>query len=261
LPLAARPRFGTPPAPIGRLAGRVLDLLLPPRCLGCGEPVDRQGGLCAGCWARLRFLHPPWCDRCGWPLPQDGPGPQLCPACLDRPPPWERGRAALAYDEASRGLVLRFKHAGRSEGAVTFARWLATAGGELLAEADLLVPVPLHRWRLLHRGYNQAALLARHLARLSGVPWSPAALRRRRATASQQGLGAAARRANVTSTAFAVPAGRRAAIAGRRVVLIDDVLTTGATLGACARVLQEAGCTRVDVLVLARVVKPRQVPI
>lgn len=180
---------------------------------------------------------------------------------MEHPPPWDRGRAALAYDEASRGLVLRFKHAERIEGAATFARWMAAAGRELLDGAELIVPVPLHRWRLLRRGYNQSALLADHLGRLSGVPWSASILHRRRATASQQGLGAAARRANVTAAAFAVPERRRAAIAGRRVVLVDDVFTTGSTLSACARVLREAGCARVDVLVLARVVKPALLPI
>ncbi len=244
-----------------RLAERALDLLLPPRCPGCGEAIDRQGGLCAACWSPLRFLHPPWCERCGWPFPYEAPGPQLCPACHARPPPWDRGRAALAYDEASRGLVLRFKYAERCEGAALFARWMASAGADLLADAELLVPVPLHRWRLLWRGYNQAGLLAKHLSRLVGIPWSPALLRRKRSTRSQQGLGAAARKANVTAAAFAVPAAARRALAGRRVVLVDDVLTTGATLGACTRVLREAGCARVDVLVLARVVKPTLLPI
>jgi ComF family protein len=246
---------------LGRLAVRALDFVLPPRCLGCGEPVDRQGELCAACWAPLRFLHEPWCARCGWPLPHDAPGPQACAACLERPPPWERGRAALAYDEASRGLVLRFKHAERIEAAATFARWMAAAGQDLLADAELILPVPLHRWRLLRRGYNQSGLLASGLARLAGRPWSPAALVRSRATASQQGLGAAGRRANVTAAAFRVPDRCRPTIAGRRVLLVDDVLTTGSTLGACARVLRAAGAASVDVLVLARVVKAPSLPI
>lgn len=261
MPFATRLRLPSLKPPIGRLAAGALDLLLPPRCLGCGAPVERQGGLCADCWAPLRFLQPPCCDRCAWPLQQGGPGAELCPVCVAKPPPWDRCRAALAYDEASRGLVLRFKHAERIEAAATFARWLAAAGRDLVADAELILPVPLHRWRLLRRGYNQSALLARHLARLCGVPWSPALLRRRRATPSQQGLGAAARRANITAEVFAVPARRRPALVGRRVLLVDDVLTTGATLGACSRVLRAAGCARVDVLVLARVVKPAALPI
>lgn len=251
-------RIGTAMAELGR---RALDLVLPPRCLACGGPVGRQGELCAACWAPLRFLHEPWCARCGWPLPHDGFGPQSCGSCMERPPPWDRGRAALVYDEASRGMILRFKHAERIEAAATFAGWMARAGRELLLDAELIVPVPLHRWRLLRRGYNQAGLLARALARRTAVPWAPNALRRTRATASQQGLGAAARRANVTSAAFLVPPRARPRIEGRRVVLVDDVLTTGATLGACARVLRGAGAARVDVLVLARVVKPAVVPI
>lgn len=246
---------------LGRAAVRALDFVLPPRCLGCGEPVGRQGELCAACWAPLRFLHEPWCARCGWPLPHDGPGAQVCAACHERPPPWDRGRAALAYDEASRGLVLRFKHAERIEAAATFARWMAAAGKDLLADAELILPVPLHRWRLLRRGYNQSGLLAARLARLTGRPWSPSVLLRSRATASQQGLGAAGRRANVTATAFRVPERCRPSIAGRRLLLVDDVLTTGATLGACARVLRAAGAASVDVLVLARVVKAASLPI
>lgn len=246
---------------LDRLAARALDFVLPPRCLGCGETVDRQGELCATCWAPLRFLHEPWCARCGWPLPHDGPGPQLCAACHERPPPWDRGRAALAYDEASRGLVLRFKHAERIEGAATFARWMAAAGKDLLVDAELILPVPLHRWRLLRRGYNQSGLLAAELARLTGRPWSPSLLFRSRATASQQGLGAADRRANVTAAAFRVPDRRKPVVAGRRLLLIDDVLTTGSTLGACTRVLRAAGAASVDVLVLARVVRASSLPI
>ncbi|MDW8126039.1 MAG: ComF family protein [Geminicoccaceae bacterium] len=241
---------------LARVAVRVLDAVLPPLCLSCRAPVGRQGELCAACWSGLHFLHPPWCARCGRPLPHEGPDAPLCAGCAARPPPWRCGRAALAYDEASRGMILRFKHADRIEAAPTFASWMAAAGAELLAEAELLVPVPVHRWRLLARGYNQAALLAKHLARLSGVPWSPDVLLRRRATRSQQGLSATARRANVTAAAFTVPARLRHRLEGRGLLLVDDVQTTGATLGACTRVLAAAGAARVDVLVLARVVKP-----
>ncbi|WP_207483595.1 ComF family protein [Arenibaculum pallidiluteum] len=236
-------------------ARRVLDLLLPPRCLGCGVRVHAQGTLCAACWAGLSFLAPPWCACCGLPFTVDpGSGDALCGACLAEPPAFARARAALAYDDASRGLVLGFKHADRTHAAPAFGAWMARAGAGVLDGADLLVPVPLHRWRLFRRRYNQAALLARALARLTGVPAAPDLLARRRATPSQGTLGREARRRNVAG-AVAVRRGRADAVKGRRIVLVDDVLTTGATLSECARVLLRAGAAQVDALALARVVR------
>jgi ComF family protein len=241
----------------GRLA---LDLLLPPRCLSCGAQVDAQGTLCAPCWGRLSFLGPPWCARCGRPFelppgggPAEGEGEgACCAACLADPPAFGRARAALAYDDESRGLVLAFKHADRTRSAPAFGAWMARAGAEVLAGADLLVPVPLHRWRLFARRYNQSALLALAVGRAAGVPVSADLLARRRPTRTQGGLTRAGRTRNVAG-AFAVRPRRLDLVRGRRVVLVDDVLTTGATVEECARALLRAGAAAVDVLALARV--------
>lgn len=238
-----------------RIALAGLDLLLPPRCIGCATTVPRQGELCATCWSALRFLQPPWCRICGRPLPHAAAGAPICGACARAEPAFDRGRAALAYDEASRGLILAFKHGGRLGGVPVFVGWMATAGRELLEETDVIAPVPLHRWRLLRRGFNQSALLAAGLARRAGRPWCPDLLVRARATASQQGLSARARQENVTASAFRVPGRHAPRIDGAKVLLVDDVLTTGATLGACAAVLRRHGVVRVDALTLARVVR------
>lgn len=236
---------------IGRLA---LDALLPPQCLNCGEMVDQPGTLCPACWERVDFIAPPLCACCGTPFELD-PGPAaLCGLCTVKPPPFARARAVFVYDEPGKGLVLRFKHADRTDMAPTFSRWMARAGAELLAEAELVVPVPLHWSRLLRRRYNQAALLANALADLSDTAAAaPRLLIRHRRTASQGTMGRDERRRNVRG-AFAVR--DPAAAAGRRVLLVDDVLTTGATVGECARMLLQAGAAAVDVLTLARVVRP-----
>lgn len=233
----------------------LLDLLLPPRCLACGARVEDQGGLCAACWSGLAFLGPPQCRTCGYPLPHALPEAPLCGACAAEPPAWDRARAAFRYDDGSRRLILAFKHADRTDIAPAFGRWLARAAGDLLEDAGLIAPVPLHRWRLLRRGYNQAAMLAHALARETGLPVVPDLLQRVRATASQQRLSGRARLENVTARAFRVHPWQRRRPAGRRILLIDDVLTTGATAGACARVLRQADAAGIDVLTLARVVR------
>lgn len=179
----------------------------------------------------------------------------MCPSCAADPPVYDRARAALRYDEGSRRLVLAFKRGARFEGVRGFGRWLARAGADLLDDVDYILPVPLHRWRLLSRGYNQSAVLAGALARECGRPWLPDALLRVRATGSQQGLGAAARRENITAGAFEVRRGALGRVEGARLLLVDDVLTTGSTLEACARVLKRHGAARVDCLALARVVR------
>jgi ComF family protein len=237
-----------------RVGAGLLDLLLPPRCLKCGCQVESPGTLCAACWKAVTFLAPPACARCGYPFEFEvGPG-ALCAQCSREAPAFARARAVLRYDASSRGLVLAFKHGDRTDAAATFGSWLLRAGAELVRDADLLVPVPLHWTRLLARRYNQAALLANALSRAAGVPVVPDLLQRRRRTASQGGLGPKDRRRNVRR-AFRLRAKAAARIAGRRLLLVDDVLTTGATAEECTRVLLAGGAAAVDVLTLARVVR------
>jgi len=175
-----------------------------------------------------------------------------CPACEAKPHVFSRARAACLYDEHSREPILQLKYADRTDLAPLFARWLSRAGAELIAQADAVVPVPLHRWRLLSRRYNQAAEVGRRLSAASGLAYLPDALTRPRATATQGGRSASGRRRNVAG-AFAVPASRRTQVEGKRILLVDDVLTTGATADACARVLKAAGAADVTLAVIARV--------
>jgi ComF family protein len=234
---------------------RLLDSVLPPLCLGCGEIVGTSGALCAACCPDFAFIAPPHCARCGAPFSEElGPEAQ-CASCLARPPRFRKARAALVYDDKSRRLVLPFKHGDRTDMARTCGRWMARAGAELLAEADLVAPVPLHWRRLLTRRYNQALLLARALSPRGKASLAPDLLRRRRWTGSQAGLAARERRSNVRE-AFEVNRRWQAKLKGKRVLLVDDVLTTGATADACVRALRRGGARHVDVLTLARVVRP-----
>jgi ComF family protein len=237
-----------------RGAGGLLDVLLPPRCLGCRGAVDRQGLLCAGCWRQITFITAPYCAVCGLPFGHDEGAAAVCAACLARPPRYDRARAATVYDDGTRPLLLGFKLGDRTEVAGTLGRWLALAGAELLADADLVAPVPLHRWRLWRRRFNQSAMLAWTLAHQSRVEAVPDLLLRRRATRTQRGLSRPERRRNVAG-AFALRAAHAGRVKGARVLLVDDVLTTGATVEEAARVLRRAGARRVDVLTFARVVR------
>lgn len=239
-----------PPFALAGAARGLLDLLLPMRDFD-GEPA-LNSGLSAKAWARITFLEDPVCDGCGSPWEFD-PGPGVrCAACEARPRAFDRARAACLYDETSRDLVLQLKHADRTDLAGLMARWLSRAGAPLLADAEVVAPVPLHRWRLLRRRYNQAAEMARPLARAHGLDFIPDALVRARDTGTQGGKSAAGRRRNVAG-AFAVPERLRDRLAGKRVLLVDDVLTTGATAHACARALKAAGAVAVDVAVIAKV--------
>ena len=240
-----------------RGAGRaVLDLLLPPLCLKCRTPVAAPQSVCATCWNELRFLGPPHCAQCGLPFPHALGEGVKCAVCIARPPPFTHARAALAYDDASRDLILSFKHADRLEAVPLFARWITAAGRDALVDADMLVPVPLHWLRLASRRYNQAAVLAHAVSTLTRIPVETGVLARARATPSQGEMPSARARAKNVVRAFAVAEKAKPLLAGRKIVLVDDVLTTGATLGACAKVLGRAGAASVSLVTLARVVRP-----
>lgn len=229
--------------------GRALDLIFPPQTL---DDADRplSEGLSGQAWSRISFIAEPLCDSCGAPF--EYAMAERCAACMARPRAFGRARAAVSYDEHSRDLILAFKHADRLDLARLFSGWIGRAAADLLAEADAVAPVPLHPLRLIRRRYNQAAEIARPLARRHGLTYLPDVLIRRRATDSQGGKSGAGRRRNVAG-AFVVPQGRRRRVEGRRIVLIDDVLTTGATAEACAKALLAAGAAAVDLAVVARV--------
>lgn len=238
----------------------LIDLLIPPMAHDSREATAFMG-LSPTAWSRISFLEDPVCDGCGTAFEIE-PGPlsaDRCEACQAKPFSFARARAACLYDEASRSLILRYKHGDHQAFAPLFANWIGRAAAPLIAEADAIVPVPLHPLRLLKRRFNQAAEIARPLARQSGLDYLPDSLRRIKATASQGGRSASARRRNVAK-AFAVPPAHVERIVGRRILLVDDVFTTGATAEACARVLLKAGAASVHLAVIARVQTRTDIP-
>lgn len=238
-------------------AGRsIVDLLFPPLCISCRVPVSVPGALCSACWQSIQFLDGPMCDCCGLPFELDPGGATFCGACHANPPAFDRARAVMRYDEKSRGPILALKHADRLDLTSGFGRWLERSGRELLSQTDIILPVPLHPIRLWSRRYNQSAELAKALGRAAAKPVNFTALIRTRRTPSQGVMpSASARRRNVQG-AFRVRASHKSAIAGRNTLLVDDVLTTGATANACAKALKRGGAAKVLVLTLARVVRP-----
>jgi ComF family protein len=245
---------------LGQTVRLALDVALPPLCPSCREPLGDGAGLCAACWSKLSMIEPPYCARLGIPFTYD-PGPGLLSMeAIASPPAYDRARAAVRYDDVARALVHAFKYGDRMDLAPLMGGWMARAGRELLAEADALVPVPLHWRRLWARRFNQSAALAGAIAAERGIPVCHDALKRVRATAQQVGLSKTERADNVQG-AFRVAPEAKPAVAGRRLVLIDDVLTSGATADTCAKALLRAGAAHVDVLVFARVVAPVSTPI
>lgn len=250
--IAVRARAGVA-AGVRNALALARDLVLPPVCAACRAPVAGAGCLCARCWANLSFIARPYCERLGTPFSHDMGEGMLSMRAIADPPAYGRARAAVRYDETARALVHALKYGDRLELAPMMGRFMAQAGRELLANADALVPTPLHWRRLWMRRFNQAALLAEWVARPSGLPVWHAALRRTRATPQQVGLPRSERASNVQA-AFRVPEHCRPMVRGKRLVLIDDVLTSGATVDACARALFRGGALGVDVIVFACVV-------
>ena len=233
------------------LAGAALDLVYPPACAGCGVLLGSGAGLCPGCWSKLAFIERPYCEVLGTPFSHDlGPG-ILSADAIANPPPFERLRSVALYDDLARNLVHSLKYRDRTDLAPMMAGWMLRAGDGAVEAADVIVPVPLHRLRLIWRKFNQAAELSRALAALSGTPVLIDAVRRTKRTRRQIGLSPRARAENVRS-AFAVTPEGREALFGRRVVLVDDVYTTGATVAAVTRALKRAGAADVTVLTFAR---------
>lgn len=240
-------------ADLARAAGlRALDFALPPRCPACGLIVEAPHRFCYPCWSKLEFLGEPCCAVCALPFDYGEGAERVCAGCAAHPPRFDRMRAAVAYGEIPRQVALKLKYGGRPGVAETMARLMARhldkEGG------PLLVPVPLHRWRIWRRGYNQSALIATALAKAGGIEVSLDLIHRIRATPPLKAMSPKARR-DALRGAFKVEADRKAEAKGRRIILVDDVYTSGATANGCARALKRAGATRVDVLCWARVVR------
>jgi ComF family protein len=229
----------------------LLDFALPPRCPGCGAIIDEPHRICLDCWSQLVFLGEPCCARCALPFDYPAGSNALCGGCLAAPPAFERMRAAVAYGDIPRQVALKLKYGGRPGVAATMARFMAR---HLEVGEAWLAPVPLHRWRIWKRGYNQAALIASALARRDGLEARLDLIERVKATPPLKAMNPKARRDAVRG-AFRVSARHKPDLRGRTVVLVDDVFTSGATANACARILKRAGAVRVEVLCWARVVK------
>lgn len=241
-------------AQLQNLCVKALDTVLPPRCVVTGETVERQGMIAPKAWSSLDFITRPFCECCGFPFSFVVEEGMLCSSCLADAPPFESARSALTYNDTSRDLILGFKHADKTYAVKAFTPWLERAGEDMIKEADFLVPVPLHRQRLIARRYNQAGIMAQALSKETNVPVLIDALQRVRATRSQGHLKARERHKNVRK-AFIVPETYRETLRGKTVILIDDVYTTGATLKECTKALLAGGAEKVHALTLARVAR------
>ncbi|HZH51061.1 MAG TPA: ComF family protein [Microvirga sp.] len=240
-------------AALRRTGGSILALLYPPSCIACQGATAEPHGLCAACWAEIRFIERPYCERLGTPFAVDLGRPLLSPAAIADPPVFGRARAVAEYDGTASLLVHRLKYDDRLELAPALAAMMTRTGAELLADADVIVPVPLHRWRLWRRRFNQAMALAAHVSARSRLPCDPFLLERVKRTRRQVGLSRAQRQENLQG-AFRVPPEARPRLKDKRVLLVDDVLTTGATANAASRALLRGGAASVDILAFARVV-------
>ena len=239
---------------------RVLDTVLPPHSLITGQILaNSEENADTELWQHLKFIDDPCCTACGFPFEFEQGQEALCIRCHAHTPGFDHARAAITYDDSSRKLILDFKHGGRTDGVKFFAAQMLRAGRQMLENADMLIPVPLHQARLRQRRFNQAALLARAISQLNDIPYQTEILKRTKNTPSQGGQTFSGRRRNV-SGAFGVNPEQKDLVKGKHVVLIDDVYTTGSTLSACAKTLKRVGAARVDALTFMRVVRPQEIP-
>lgn len=236
------------------LVDAVINAIYPPQCAACGEATGEAQGLCGCCWSKTPFVSGLVCTKCGLPLEGEGDGDVLCDGCLHAPPAWDRGAAAVLYEGTGRRVVMALKHGDRLELAKPLSRWMARIGQGLIGEADIVAPVPLHWSRLVRRQFNQSVELARQKGISGRAQLVPDLLVRTRPTRLQDGMDRAERFANQRD-AFVVNARQTGRLIGKNVLLIDDVMTTGATLSACTEALRDAGAGTVNVLVLARVAR------
>lgn len=239
---------------IQNIMGKAVDTILPPRCVVTGTYVDRQGMVSPQAWRELSFITTPYCVSCGVPLAFEMGGGSICAPCTQSMPSFDKARSALIYDDSSRNIILRFKHADQTHAVHAFIPWILRAGHEFIEDADFIVPVPLHRYRLLKRRYNQAALIARELAKETAGTYVADLLQRRRSTPSQGYMNFKERHKNVKN-AFVISPRHALKIRGKSIVLVDDVYTTGATVKECTKILKKAGASKVYVLTLARTVR------
>jgi ComF family protein len=233
---------------------KTLDIIYPPQCLSCRVLVGAKGNLCPTCWENIQFIADPQCDSCGVPFELDSGRNILCGQCIAKPPSYAKARAVFRYDDASRDLITGFKYSDKIYSSDDFARWMIRVGKEIIESSDLIIPVPLHRIRLFTRRYNQAALLAYSIAKHCGLPVYTNMLLRKKHTAPQASLTFKQRLINVRG-AFVVNQKYIDTIADKNIILIDDVMTTGATIETCAKVLVKAGAASVNILTMARTVK------
>lgn len=242
------------------ILNQIIDTILPARCIVTGDLVDQQGMMSPEAWRTLNFIAEPQCHRCGFPFDfDDGSAKEgnICAACHKIPPPYNFARSALVYDDVSRHIILGFKHGDQTHAVTSFMPWLLRAGDEILAQSDYLVPVPLHRWRILRRRYNQAGLITKFLSKETKIPAFLDLIERQRATVTQGHLNVKERQRNIKN-AFVIPEAYKLKIKNKNICLIDDVYTTGATVNECTKVLLKAGAASVNILTLARVIKPQR---
>lgn len=232
----------------------LLNILLPPRCLICNIIVSQTGSLCADCWQEIEFNTSPHCAICSHPFTYDIGELALCGSCIQKTPPYARIHTVFHYNEKSRTLVHNLKYGDRTHSALYFAQWMARAGKASLEQADMLVPVPLHPLRLLKRRYNQSALLANAISRQCHVPVYPQLLIRTRHTPSQAGLSSKERQRNVRGV-FKLHPNYVTLVRNKHIIIVDDVMTTGATVTACTKILLKAGAKKVTILTLAKTIK------